>query len=113
MIVKEAEQERAATVDQRAVQRVPGPQLVAACSASNRPSARATALPFHGTPAAFKWRWIVRADGAAPSASTMIRWICAAVRAGCSRRSATANSKRSGVPFASRRGAGTSASNPP
>ena len=56
----------------------------------------------------------MRADGAPPSDSMMIRWICAAVRAGCSRRSATANSSnRSGVLFATRRGAGTSASNPP
>jgi hypothetical protein len=44
----------------------------------------------------------------------MIRWICAAVRAGCSRRSATASSNnRSGVLFFTRRGTGTSASNPP
>ena len=40
--------------------------------------------------------------------------MCAAVRAGCSRRSAIASSNsRSGVAFGERRGAGTSASNPP
>jgi len=83
-------------------------------SASNRPSARAIWLPFHGSPTVARCRWIVRADGAAPSASTMILWICAAVLAGCSRRNATASSNtRSGVLFATLRGAGTSPVNPP
>ena len=83
-------------------------------SASNRPSARAIGPPFHASAAAFRCRWIVRAEGELPSAATMILWICAAVLAGCSRRSPTASSSsRSGVWFATRRGAGTSASNPP
>ena len=60
--------------------------------ASNRPNASddQDGRPFR--PTLTKWRWIVRSAGPDPSRSRMIRTICAAVRSGASRLSATASS---------------------
>jgi hypothetical protein len=75
VVVQEAEQVRATVVDHRAVQRVGGSQLVAELRLE------AVQPSFHGNPAAARWRWIVRSAGELPSASTMVRWICAALAA--------------------------------
>ncbi len=84
-------------------------------AASNRPNA------FGGVPSGrvfsssrSKCRCRVRAEGAHPCSASMIRAICAAVRAGCSRfnRAASSNTCVS-VRAWTCRSAGTSASNPP
>jgi len=86
-----------------------------AWSASKRPNtSTGVPSPRPPTPWRVKSRWIVRSDGAHPSAVAMMRRICAAVRAGRSRFNASATSNTgAGVRGSAVRPAGTNASNPP
>ena len=85
-------------------------------SASNRPNTAEGAPSGRGrfSPSAAKCRCKVRGEGAHPACAASTTATCAAVRPGVSRLSPTASSSTSGgVCAANRRGAGTSAANPP
>lgn len=85
-------------------------------SASNRPNTAkgAPSVRVRVRPAAAKCRCKVRADGANPPCAARTTATCAAVRSGASVFRATASSSTdAGVCALTRRGAGTSAVNPP
>jgi hypothetical protein len=114
VVVDEREQVGLVPADGRAVERVAGPAVMGA-AASNRPNASGgvpSGRVFN--PARANSRWMVRSDGADPSAAEITAATWAAVRPGASRLSFTARSNiAAGVVGSTARADGTRASKPP